>query len=239
MKQQFYDAEIIDIKQETPAVKRFIFRVPHMEKFHFKPGQFVMLNLPIDSKISYRSYSIASAPSDDNTFELIIVLNPPGQGTPYMWDNYRVGTIVPVAGPIGKFTLPEHIEHDLCFIATGTGIAPLRSMLLHVLNNHIPHKNMYMIFGNRKAEDILYKQEMEALEKQFPEFRFIPVLSRENAETWQGRHGYVHEVYEEIFSDHRPAHFYLCGWSAMLKEARERISKMGYGKEHIKFELYD
>jgi CDP-4-dehydro-6-deoxyglucose reductase len=80
---------------------------------------------------------------------------------------------------------------------------------------------------------------MEALEKQFPEFRFIPVLSREEAATWQGKHGYVHEVYEEIFSDHRPAYFYLCGWSAMLKEARERLSNMGYGKEHIKFELYD
>lgn len=239
MKQQFYDAEIIHIIEENPAVKRFFFRVPHMEKFHFKPGQFVMLNLPIDSKIPYRSYSIASAPGDDNVFELIIVLNPPGQGTPFMWENYQVGSIVPVAGPIGKFTLPEKIDHDICFIATGTGIAPLRSMLHHIINNDMERKDIYFLFGNRKQSDILYRTEMEALEAKFPEFRFIPVLSREEPHHWRGRHGYVHSVYEELFADRRPAHFYLCGWSAMLKEARERLTQMGYSKEHIKFELYD
>jgi ferredoxin-NADP reductase len=97
MKQVFYDAEIIHIIDESEAVKRFFFRMPHLEKFHFKPGQFVMVNLPIESKISYRSYSIASAPGNDNVFELIIVLNPPGLGTPYMWENYKVGMTVPVA----------------------------------------------------------------------------------------------------------------------------------------------
>ena len=78
MKQQFYDAEIIKIIDESHAVRRYYFKVPHLEKFDFKPGQFVMINLPIESKIPYRSYSIASAPSQDNTLELVIVLNPPG-----------------------------------------------------------------------------------------------------------------------------------------------------------------
>jgi ferredoxin-NADP reductase len=239
MKQQFYDAEIIHILDESEMVKRFFFRVDHTHQFHFKPGQFVMVNLPIASKISYRSYSIASAPGGDNVFELIIVLNPPGMGTPYMWEHYKVGMKVPVAGPLGKFVLPEAIEHDLCFLATGTGIAPLRSMLHHVINNDLERKNIYMIFGNRKQQDILYKKEMELLEEKYNEFRFIPVLSREDASTWSGRTGYVHSVYEEIFADKRPALFYLCGWKNMIMEARDRLTSMGYGKEHIKFELYD
>ncbi len=239
MKQQFYNAEIFDIIDETPVVKRFFFRVPHVERFEFKPGQFVMIDLPIESKISYRSYSIASAPSQDNTFELIIVLNPDGLGTPYMWNHYQKGTIVPVAGPLGKFILPRSIDHDICFIATGTGIAPLRSMLLYILNNGIPHKNIYTVFGNRKKQDIMYRKEMEELQAQYNEFTFIPVLSRETKDTWSGKSGYVHEIYESIFEDRRPAYFYLCGWSAMLKEARERLSLMGYTREQIKFELYD
>lgn len=237
MKQQFYEAKVIDIKEASPVVRRFFFRVPHLEKFTFKPGQFVMINLPIASKIPYRSYSIASAPADDNTLELIIVLNPTGLGTPFMWDNFSVGSTIEMAGPLGKFTLPEQLDRDLCFIATGTGIAPLRSMLLHILERGIAHKNIYMIFGNRHEQDILYRAEMEALQVQYPEFTFIPVLSR--AHNWQGKHGYVHDVYEELFADKRPAYFYLCGWSAMLKEARQRLQNMGYGKDSIRLELYD
>jgi CDP-4-dehydro-6-deoxyglucose reductase len=237
MKQQFYDAEIIGMEDVNAAVRRFYFRVPHMQQFVFKPGQFVMLNLPIESKVSYRSYSIASAPAADNTFELIIVLNPPGMGTPHMWEHYRVGSIVPVAGPIGKFTLPPSLDRDLCFIATGTGIAPLRSMIRYIIEQHIPHKHIYLVFGNRHESDILYRTEWEQLQTTHPQFTFIPVLSR--AHQWSGKHGYVHPVYEELFSDKRPAYFYLCGWSAMLREARERLSQLGYSKEFIKFELYD
>lgn len=239
MKQAFYDAEIIQIIDESETVKRFFFKVLHLEKFEFKPGQFVMINLPIESKISYRSYSIASAPGNDNVFELIIVLNPPGLGTPYMWDHYKEGMIVPVAGPVGKFTLPETIDHDLCLLATGTGIAPLRSMFQHIVNNNIPYQNIYMVFGNRYQKDILYKEEMERFQEQHENFKFIPVLSREDASTWNGRTGYVHSVYEELFADKRPASFYLCGWKNMILEARDRLVAMGYTKDRIKFELYD
>lgn len=239
MKQAFYDAEIIQIIDESESVKRFFFRVLHLERFEFKPGQFVMINMPIESKISYRSYSIASAPGMDNVFELIIVLNPPGLGTPYMWENYKVGMKVPVAGPVGKFTLPETVNTDLCFLATGTGIAPLRSMFHHIVKQNIPYQNVYLIFGNRWQKDILYKEEMEQLEKQHEKFRFIPVLSREDPSTWGGRTGYVHDVYKELFADGRPAMFYLCGWKNMIMEARDNLVGMGYGKEHIKFELYD
>jgi ferredoxin-NADP reductase len=239
MPQQYYETEIIDIIDETPVTKRFFFKVPHLQKFAFKPGQFVMLDLPIESKIHNRSYSIASMPGDDNIFELIIVLNPDGLGTPYMWEHYRVGSKVPVAGPLGKFVLPEKIENDICFICTGTGIAPLRSMATQILKQGIGHQRLYMVFGNRKQQDILYLKEMESLQEQYSEFTFIPVLSRESESTWKGKHGYVHTIYEELFADKRPAHFYICGWKAMIMEARDRLTNMGYTKERIKYELYD
>jgi NAD(P)H-flavin reductase len=238
MKINYRQATIIDIVDESPAVKRFYFKFPETEQFDFKPGQFVMIDLPIDSKITNRSYSIASAPGNDNIFELIIVLNPTGIGTPHMWENFQIGDSVPVAGPIGKFTLPEQINNDLCLIATGTGIAPLRSMLLHIINHNIPHKNIYLVFGCRTTQDILYKLEMQELSSKYPYFNFIPVLSRPN-EDWTGAHGYVHHVYEQIFTDKRPATFYLCGWKNMIMEARERLTAMGYDKSQIKFELYD
>lgn len=238
MPYQFYDCTVKDIIDENDVVKRFFIQVPPEIPFRFKAGQFIMLDLPIESKYTNRSYSIASAPSEDNVFELAIVLNPKGLGTPYMFENFKPGSPVKVSKVLGKFTLPEPIETDICFICTGTGIAPLRSMLIDILLQNKAHKNLYMVFGNRWTKDIIYQKEMELLQEKFPEFKFIPVLSRDN-DGWEGRKGYVHAAYEEIFADKRPAQFFICGWADMLKEARQRLEAMGYDKKSIKFESYD
>jgi len=238
MAYEFNEATIVDIIDETDVVKRYFIKVPDDRECSFKAGQFVMFDLPINSKYTNRSYSIASAPSDDNIFELCIVLNPQGLGTPYMWENFKVGTKVQISRFLGKFQVKEPIEDDICFICTGTGIAPLRSMLIDIHNRKLEHKNLYMVFGNRWEKDVLYRNEMEEFEQTIPNFKFIPVLSRDN-EGWEGRKGYVHQVYEEIFTDKRPAKFFICGWADMLKEARQRLEAMGYDRKAIKFESYD
>jgi ferredoxin-NADP reductase len=238
MAYQFFDCKMIDIKDENDVVKRFFIKVPDEIPFKHKAGQFIMLDLPIESKVTNRSYSIASPPSDDNIFELCIVLNPKGAGTPYLFDKVKVGDTIKVSKVLGKFTLPEVIEDDICFICTGTGIAPLRAQAWEIFNANKAHKNLYMVFGNRWTKDVLYRKEMEDLEAKHPEFKFLPVLSRDNAD-WTGRKGYVHPIYEEIFADKRPAYFYICGWSDMLREARQRLEAMGYDKKRIRFESYD
>lgn len=238
MAYEFYDATIAKIVDENDVVKRFFIKVPDERPFSFKAGQFIMLDLPIESKYTNRSYSIASAPTNDNMFELCIVINPNGIGTPYMWENFREGTSVKLSKTLGKFVLPEVIDREICFICTGTGIAPLRAQLHDIINKAIPHQKIYMVFGNRWTKDIIYRKEMEEIQAKHPEFSFIPVLSRDN-EDWDGRKGYVHAVYEEIFADKRPAYFYICGWADMLKDARQRLEAMGYDKKSIKFESYD
>ncbi len=238
MAHQFYDSKVIDIIDETDQVKRFIIEFHKNIPLTFRAGQFVMLNFPIPAKISHRSYSIASAPSIDNIFELVIVLNPKGLGTPWMWENLKPGSTIPVSRPLGKFGLPVPLDTDIYFICTGVGIAPFRSMAWDIFNKNTPHKNIYMIFGTRHQTDMLYRKEMEELEAKYPEFKFIPTLSREG-DLWTGRKGYVHSVYEELCAARQPAYFYLCGWNDMLNEARKRIAAMGYEKKFVKFESYD
>ena len=234
----FNPCHVTKIISETDLVKRFFFKVSNEYTFDFKAGQFVMLLLPIESKYQNRSYSIASPPFRDNTFELAIVLNPKGLGTPYLWEKVEIGSAIEVSKPLGKFILQEPIEEDICFIGTGTGIAPLRSMILHIINNNIPYKNIYLIFGNRWEKDILYFKEFKELAEDHKNFNFIPVLSRDNP-GWTGKKGYVHQIYQEIFSDKRNASFYMCGWKDMLKDARLNLEKMGYDKKKIRFESYD
>ena len=238
MSYKFNPCHVTKIISETDLVKRFFFKVSNENTFDYKPGQFVMLLLPIESKYQNRSYSIASPPYGDNTFELAIVLNPKGLGTPYLWEKVEIGSAIEVSKPLGKFILQEPIEEDICFIGTGTGIAPLRSMILHIINNNIPYKNIYLIFGNRWEKDILYFKEFKELAEDHKNFNFIPVLSRDNP-SWTGKKGYVHEIYQEIFSDKRNASFYMCGWKDMLKDARLNLEKMGYDKKKIRFESYD
>jgi len=241
MPYHFYNSVVIDIKDENPLVKRFFFHIPEVEDFKFGAGQFVMLDLPIESKIKTRSYSIASAPDGTNVIELLISLNPEGLGTPYLFKEVKIGSKILLSQPAGKFMQPPaaSIDTDICMICTGTGMAPFRSYVDDLVNRKVPHKNIDIIFGCRYEKDIIYRKEMEELTKTLPGFRYSVVLSREDSPTWQGEKGYVHAVYEKLFADKRPAMFYLCGWKVMIKEARDRLIAMGYDKKQIKFELYD
>lgn len=232
------------IENETPTTKRYFIEVPELDRFDFVPGQFVTLDLPIHEKVNkrWRSYSIASWPDGTNVFELLIVLLDQGAGTTYLFNEVTEGSELTFRGPQGVFTLPDPIEKDLYFISTGTGIAPFRSMSHHLLRNKIPHKNIYLIFGTRTKEDLLYFDEMSRLQQEVENFHYIPTLSRED---WEGCCGYVHAVYENLVHQKMngsgslpPSHFYLCGWKNMIDEARQRITKMGFDKKSIHLELY-
>lgn len=234
---------VTKIEDETYNTKRFWIELPETPSFDFAPGQFVTLDLPIHDKPNkrWRSYSIASWP-DGNVIELLIVLLEGGAGTTYLFNEVKEGSELSFRGPQGVFTLPPVIEKDLYFICTGTGIAPFRSMTKHILLKQIPHKNIYLIFGTRTQQELLYKEEMIQLEKEVANFKYIPTLSREQ---WEGRSGYVHAVYEDLVkekmngsTDLPPASFYLCGWKNMIDEAKKRILDLGYDKKSIHLELY-
>ncbi|MCX8473399.1 MAG: FAD-dependent oxidoreductase [Sediminibacterium sp.] len=237
---EWQEATIIDIRNETPHTKRFIFQLE--QPFDFKPGQFVTLDLPIHEKKNkrWRSYSIASAPDGSNVFELIIVLLEGGAGTHYLFNEIKCGSKVTLRGPLGVFLLPETIQQDLYFICTGTGIAPFRSMVTHLLKNNIPTKNLHIIFGCRHKSDILYSQEFRELEKNYPQFKYYPCFSRENEVAENEYKGYVHQIYKNLIQAGNPdgTMFYLCGWKNMIDDARQQLKDLGIDKKNIHFELY-
>ncbi|MCF3110281.1 oxidoreductase [Niabella sp. CC-SYL272] len=227
---------VVDIIDETYNTKRYFIRVDATDHFDFTAGQFVTLDLPIHEKPNkrWRSYSIASAPDGTAVYELLIVLVEDGLGTPYMFENWEVGSKVTFRGPLGVFTLKEEqLQHDLFLVCTGTGIAPFRSMLHTLVRENIPHKDIYLIYGCRTRQDLLYYEEMKNLGLE--DFHYIPTLSREE---WEGKKGYVHAIYEEHAAGKADANFFLCGWKNMIDEARQRIIQMGFDKKAVHFELY-
>jgi ferredoxin-NADP reductase len=235
--QPWRTGKVIRIENETADTRRFWIQVPELDSFDFTPGQFVTLDLPIHEKVNkrWRSYSIASWPDGSNVFELVIVLDKLGAGTNYIFKEINVGSDFIFRGPQGVFTLKEPIEKDLILICTGTGVAPFRSMVHHIKNTAIPHKKIYLIFGCRTKDTLLYYNELTALQNDLPGFHYMPTLSREQ---WEGRSGYVHPVYEEICADRKEASFFLCGWKGMIDEAKKRITDMGYDRKAIHQEIY-
>lgn len=235
--QPWRTGKVIRIEDETANTRRYWIQVPELPSFDFIPGQFVTFDLPIHEKPNkrWRSYSIASWPDGTNVFELIIVLDKLGAGTHYLFDQVVVGSELIFRGAQGVFTLKQPIEKDLFFICTGTGIAPFRSMVNHIKNENIPHHNITLVFGCRTKSTLLYYDEMKLLQESVPDFEYIPTLSRE---TWEGRSGYVHPVYEELCAERKPANFFLCGWKGMIDEAKRRITEMGYDKRDVHVEIY-
>jgi len=163
------------------------------------------------------------------------VLDKNGSGTNYLFNEVTVGSLLTLRGPQGVFNLKEPLENDVVMICTGTGIAPFRSMLQHLHLQNIPHKNIYLVFGCRTKDDLLYYTELTALQQTMPNFHYLPTLSRED---WEGHTGYVHPVYVAICNDRRPIDFYLCGWKGMIDEAKQTILNMGYDKKNIHQEIY-
>ena len=253
---KWYDAQIIDIQEQSPTTRLFKLSVP--EPIDFKAGQFVTMDLPISDKRlkRWRSYSIANAPKNmlenaenaQNTegssgsteleFSIVKSENSTG-GSRYLFEEATIGTPIRFKGPDGAFTLRESSAgKDLVFICTGTGVAPFRSMIWDIYNQKLPHRNIHLIFGGRRAHDILFREEFEFLEKNLENFRFDAALSREP--DWTGAKGYVHSVYTEGYKNIRSdVHFYICGWSKMIDDAVAKlIIDLGYDKSQVFYELY-
>jgi len=234
--------KVIKIETATFNTRRFWIELQDMDVFDFKPGQFVTLDLPISEKRNkrWRSYSIASHPDGTNVIELVIVLLEGGLGSNYLFNEIMVGSELTLRGPQGVFVLPEVLDKELFLVCTGTGVAPFRSMVHYIHNHNIPHQNIYLIFGCRYLSDCLYKEELEQLAAAMNNFYYLPTFSREDKAMVHIHHGYVHHLYEELVTrENKPAaKFYLCGWKAMIDEAKAKIVALGYDKHDVHLELY-
>lgn len=241
-------AKLYHIIDETPTTKRFFFEVPELKVLNFIPGQFISFEFPIHEKPSkrVRHFSIANAPDNNNFFEVVIVKKEGGAGTEWLWKQ-DIGIEIPFTGPSGIMVMDENKVKNHIFICTGTGVGPFRSMLLDIYRNKIKTGDLVMVFGTRDKQSMLYVKDMEYLESQLPQMKYLPILSREEI---NGQQGYVHKVYTEVVNDYfkqmeegkyneLDCVFYICGWKDMVKEARANLMAMGFDKKQIKQEIYE
>lgn len=191
---------------------------------------------PETQKPLRRAYSISSPPSHGDVFDLCVTHVEGGTVSTFI-HKLKIGDTVDVLGPLGRFTLPDPLPRDVVFIATGSGIAPFRSMIFDQLVRLTP-RSLYLIFGNRYADDILYKEEWPALTQAHPNFKLLHTLSRPGPE-WNGEKGYVQEKIEKFIPDRAQKDFYICGLNAMITQVQARLIGLGVPVEQVHYERYD
>lgn len=227
-------AKLIESMEIAPDVRHFVFEVPEVEKFTFVPGQFVSMNEVINGKKITRAYSLASAPSETNRFELCLNLVHQGLLSPRLFQMQPDET-VEIRPPLGMFVL-RNPPRESVFIATGTGIAPFRSILKGKLN--ATSQAFTLVFGVRYESHLMYRAEFEEMAREFPHFRFMPTLSRPE-ESWTGRTGHVQAHLQEAIGERRDVDVFLCGLKLMVDDVRNILKEMGFDRKQILFEKYD
>ena len=210
-----------------------------MRRFGFVAGQWLSFKqLKPDGEELTRAYSIASPPEEDPRFALCLNRVQDGFMSNFLCDMKEGGEIA-CQGPFGDFILRPPMR-DTVFIATGTGIAPFRSMLHWLLADESRHqgKQFWLLFGNRYEKDIYYHNEFQRLAGQHSNFHYLPTLSRGGV-VWHGLRGYVQQHVPDIVQGRSDVHAYICGLDKMVKANRELLKSMGWDRKSIRYEKYD
>ena len=239
MPKRWKEGRLIAKDSISDNTKHFTIQVDNSIFENFYPGQFITMDLPIGEKRldRWRSYSIAGVDKDNATLDLSIVKLQEGKASTYLNDQIQIGETISFKGPEGQFILPENLDQTIVMICTGTGVAPFRAMIRYIINNNLTPKKIHLIFGSRTKKDILYMDEFENYQKNFEWFKYSIALSREE---WNGRKGYVHEIYKDQYQKPmKDTTFMLCGWSMMVDEAKDiLINELGYEPKNVLYELY-
>lgn len=225
-----FQSRVIDLKPLTEDVILISLTVP--DDFSFIAGQFVTLTVSDDKQKQARSYSILNPTTKKSVIDLCIKLIPDGFASD-VFSKTRLGDVFNVKGPLGRFHFDEKTSlNDHWFIGTGTGIAPLYSMLYTYLPKY-KEKKFTLLAGFRWKKNLLFHQGFLELTQQHNNFSYNPILSKEE---WSGLKGHVQD---HLPKDIKGKKFYICGLKDMVLGAREQLLKKGVEPENIEYERYN
>lgn len=213
-------SRIETLEKLAPDVIKVLLRLPPTSDFWFHPGQYINV---IGHGGLRRSYSLANASASDKRLELHIRAVPGGAMSEYWFCHAMVNDLLRLNGPLGTFFLRNVAGLDLVFLATGTGISPVKAMLEGI--NELPvasrPRSIAVYWGGRTPSDLYYD-----LSSVGAEHRYVPVLSRAGA-NWTGARGYVQHSMLADRPNVMETVVYACGSDAMIHSARDLLLNFG------------
>lgn len=228
-----YQAQVSHVDVINPQ-----YRVVHLEllepnQLEFAAGQYIIVDVPgIQQK---RQYSICSSPEISHGLELLIDLKPGGPASQY-FAQIKPGDKVNFMAPAGGF-VRQDLDQPTIFIATGSGIAPIRSMIIDALQNHQSTTNLKLFWGMRSESDLFWTEDWHELDKEFDQFQIEIILSKPSS-AWKLSRGYVTDLVEAEMTDLSQYQFFLCGGVNMIKTVTSQLQIKGVSQSQIKHEQF-
>lgn len=219
---------ITRVRQQRPDIRSFDLRPADAALSHgvtFIPGQVAVLRVN-NEEPAY--FAFASAPEDP---ELEILVKRTVGASTAIFD-LKEGEQIELLSVVGHgFDLAKQEGRDLVFVAMGTGVAPLRSALRHVLNRKQDFGQLVVLYGARTPDDFCYRDETAGWEAAGVELR--QVISRPGEHEWSGPTGYVQSLLDHVLPDLKSPVALVCGSREMIAQTRDRLQQMGFAPEAI------
>ena len=217
---------VIGIHRPSSDVTIVRVQLPTASGFSFRPGQYADVVMRDGSR---RSYSMANRPDEECVVEWHIRRMEGGKFSTHAYDRLKEKDVLRIQGPYGTFVLHDK-PNPIVFLASGTGYAPIAS----ILQSHLPEiaaRGAVLYWGGRKWGDLYEVTSVEEWERRFPGVRLVPVLSEPDA-GWEGRTGFVHQAVLADLGDLSGHEVYACGNPLMIDAARESfVTQAGLPQE--------
>ena len=253
---QFHSLELIAKNQQTPDAFTFTFEVPEEFKssFRFKHGQYITLKFDLNGSEERRSYSLCSAPFE-NEWTVAVKKVEGGKVSTYMIEQLQEGMMVEIAKPEGKFTCKIDSEGNKSYylFGAGSGITPLMSILKTVLEEE-PKSTVFLLYGNRNEDAIIFKNELATLEKRYSgQLITEHILSQPKKEkggwfkkdkiNWNGKTGRIDaKAVKAFLNENSPRsnkeEYFICGPTGMIQTVEKTLQEKGIDKKHIHLEYF-
>ncbi len=216
----------------------------HLEKpsgFQFKPGQYMNVTLidppETDAEGNTRSFSIASAPLEA---DLVVATRMRDTAFKRVLRGLSLKSEVQISGPFGSFTLHNDASRPAAFLVGGIGITPFRSMILQAAKDKLAHK-LYLFYSNRRPEDAPFLDELQQIERQNPNYKFIGTMTDigKSKRPWQGATGYItQDMLTKWVTDLNGPIYYAAGPAGMVTAMRQLLTTSGIGDDDIRTEEF-
>jgi ferredoxin-NADP reductase len=211
----------------------------------FRAGQYLSLKVAVDGSRITRPYSISSAPFEaggaNGFYEITVKRVADGFLTPYMWDNWKVGTPVESSAPAGFFYHePLRDVQQIVGLAGGSGVTPFRAMAREIAHGGLDAK-LLLLYGSSDEEDILFYDELKALEKQSAgKVRVVHVLSCAEVSLAGCEQGFITADIVRKYADVDGSHssFFVCGPQVMYQYVEGELAKLNLPRRRVRWEAF-
>ncbi|MDM2420323.1 ferredoxin--NADP reductase [Mycobacteroides abscessus] len=229
-----YALEVLEVIAETPDAVSIVFAAPQefRAEFAYKPGQFLTLRVPAhpDADALSRCYSLSSAPGIDEHLKVTVKRTAGGRASNWLCDNARAGMVLESLRPAGTFTMRDSVS-TLVFVAAGSGITPIMSMIRTVLSNSA--QDAVLVYANRDRDSVIFDAELAAL--QAAHENRLTVAHWIEAEAGLPTADGLRALLPDPGID---ASAYLCGPTAFMEVATDALGGIGLARENIHREVF-